>query len=402
LHEHNYFLKLSACIGYYINVDRTIKVKLNLSDSDVETLKETQRVASEVFNDHVAWAFENKTWSKNKAHKQLYRIERVKFPQLPSAMVQTIRDTALEAVKVVKFKFQPRKSVSSGIRYDKRLFRLRGQQLTLSSVKGRIKTLVSFPEWCKDVTESGTLRALQLTWNKSSKQFYANFVFRLEDRSLKMEGGIIGLDRGLINIVTTSEGMIYDARLVRKNQRKHLFLRRKLSTKCTRSAKRLLKKLSGKEKRFSREQNHVLSKKLAAASGVQTYVIEDLKGIRNKRRGKHLNKLLSSWSFFQLETFLTYKCAAQGISVVKVDARYTSQRCSCCGEIRKENRSGGKYSCSKCGFKCHADINAAINIRDRWVSQSSQRLNVEQGAVKHPNGDGTSQAPRFRPCAGTI
>lgn len=374
---------------------RTIKIKLkDLSEVDVQSLRETQKIVSVVFNDHVDWAYENKTWSKLKAHKDLYFTEREKFPQLPSAMLQSSRDTALESVKALKFKFRPKKSENSSIRYDKRLFSFRGQQLTLSSIHGRIKTIVQFPEWCQNIVKEGKIKGIQLCWDRKKKQFIANVVFDLIDNvKPKDDGTVIGLDRGLISLVTTSDGEIFGAKSVRKSQRKFLYLRKRLSSKGTRSAKRLLRKISGKEKRFSREVNHVITKKLSAQFSVKTYVIEDLKGIRNKKRGRKLNKLLSSWPFFQFESFLKYKCEAQGTSVVKVDARYTSQKCSCCGQIKKENRQGGRYFCNRCGFSGHADINAAINIRDKWVSKrsmvskSSQGLNSEQGTVNCPYGN---------------
>jgi len=370
-----------------INVNRTIKVKLQLSDADVLSLRETQKIVSSCFNDHVAWSFKKKSWSKLTAHKDLYFSQREKFPQLPSAMLQSTRDTALESVKALKFKFQPKKSENSGIRYDKRLFSLRGEQLTLSSINGRIKTIVQFPEWCKEVVKKGKVQGIQLCWDKKKKQFNASIVFSLFDIKPKSDGTVIGLDRGLINLVTSSEGEIFGGKSVRKNQRKFLYLRKKLSTKGTHSAKRLLRKISGKEQRFSREINHIIAKELSERSEVKTYVIEDLSGIRNKSRGRKMNKILSSWAFKQFESFLTYKCTAKGISVEKVDARYTSQRCSCCGTIRKENRLRGRYSCNRCSFTKHADINAAINIRDRWISKSSRSLNCEQDAVNHPHGN---------------
>ncbi len=368
-------------------MNRTIKIKLQLSESDVLSLRETQKIVAACFNDHIDWSFEKKSWSKLTAHKDLYFLQREKFPQLPSAMLQSTRDTALESVKALKFKFRPKKSENSGIRYDKRLFSLRGEQLTLSSINGRIKTIIQFPKWNKEIVEAGKIQGIQLCWDKKKKQFNVNIVFSLFDVKPKTGGTVIGLDRGLINLVTSSEGEIFGGKEVRKNQRKFLYLRKRLSAKGTRSAKQLLKKLSGKEQRFSREINHIIAKKLASRSEVKTYVIEDLSGIKNKSRGRKMNKLLSSWAFRQFESFLTYKCGAQGISVEKVDARYTSQKCSCCGQIRKENRLGGRYSCNRCGHKMHADINAACNIRDRWVSKSSHSLNCEQDAVNHPCGN---------------
>lgn len=368
-------------------MNRTIKVKLQLSEADVLSLRETQKIVSSCFNDHVAWSFEKKSWSKLTAHKDLYFAQREKFPQLPSAMLQSTRDTALESVKALKLKFQPKKSENSGIRYDKRLFSLRGEQLTLSSINGRIKTIIQFPEWCKEVVKEGKIQGVQLCWDKNKKQFAANFVFSLFDIKPKSDGTAIGLDRGLINLVTSSEGEIFGGKSVRKSQRKFLYLRKKLSTKGTHSAKRLLRKISGKEQRFSREINHIIAKKLASRSEVKTYVIEDLTAIRRQKRGKKMNKLLHSWAFKQFESFLAYKCEAAGISIEVVSAAYTSQMCSCCGNILRSNRQGGRYSCKKCGFTGHADINAACNIRDRWISKSSHGLNCEQDAVNHPYGN---------------
>jgi putative transposase len=378
----------------YISMHRTIKIKLQLSEADIQSLRETQKIVASCFNDHIAWSFEKKSTSKIVAHKDLYFAQRAKFPQLPSAMLQSTRDTALESVKALKFKFQPKKSENSGIRYDKRLFSLRGQQLTLSSINGRVKTIINFPEWCSKIVKEGKIKAVQLCWNKKQKQFAANIVFSLFDIRPKSDGTVIGLDRGLINLVTSSEGEIFGGTSVRQNQRKFLYLRKKLSAKGTHSAKRLLRKISGTEQRFSREVNHIIAKKLASRSEVKTYIIEDLTAIRRQKRGRKMNKLLHSWAFKQFESILTYKCEAAGISIEIVSAAYTSQMCSCCGNILRSNRQGGRYSCKKCGFTGHADINAACNIRDRWISRSaaallksSHSLNCEQDAVKHPYGN---------------
>ena len=385
-------------------MQRTVKIKLNLDDRQVDALRNTQRICAEIFNDHSTWSYDQKTWSKARAHVELYAAERSKHSLLPAAMVQTVRDQALEACKACKLKGEaPRKLVDSAIRYDQRLFTLRGEQLTLASTEGRLKTIIKLPVWCNFIVKAGKLKQVNLLWDRRQKRYNAALVYNLDEVAKRQEGSVIGLDRGLINIVTTSEGVIVSSKEVRKNQRKHLYLRKRLSAKGTRSAKRLMKKLSGKEKRFSREQNHLITKELASQLGVKTYVVEDLRGIRAKRRGKKLNKLMSSWSFAQLETLLRYKCEAAGIEVVQVSARFTSQRCSQCGLVCKDNRQGGRYVCSKCGMKMHADINAAINIRDRWILQSSQRLHVGQGDVNRPDGDGVEshQAPRLRPCAVT-
>ena len=368
---------------------RAVKIKLDrLSESELQSLRETQRIAANVYNDYVDYAFEHQKCSRFDLQKALYYIEREKFPEFPPPLVQSISSEVLGAVKAVKFRHRPRRYENGTLTYDTRMFTLRDDQLILRNVGKRFNTTIKFPEWCKDIVKEGKPKTVQLIWNRKNQRFDVQIVFKLPDVGKKSEGKVIGIDRGLINLVVTSEGEFFGAKKVRGNQRKFLFLRRKLSSKGTRSAKRLLKKLSGKEKRFNKDVNHCIAKKLASRSDVKTYVIEDLKGIRNQKRGKKLNKLLSSWTFCQFEFFLIYKCITNGITVQKVNPAYTSQTCSNCGRIHKKNRDRGRYTCDVCGLKIHADVNAALNIRDRWVSKSSRGLTHGQGAVDHPHGNG--------------
>ena len=103
-------------------------------------------------------------------------------------------------------------------------------------------------------------------------------------------------------------------------------------------------------------------------------LVEDLKGIRKqKSKGKVLNKWLSNWSFWQLEQLLGYKAEAVGKKIVKVDARYTSQKCSNCSQIEKKNRNGSHYTCDRCGYREHADVNAAKNIRNNLISAAEKK-----------------------------
>ena len=73
--------------------------------------------------------------------------------------------------------------------------------------------------------------------------------------------------------------------------------------------------------------------------------------------------ILSKWSYYELQNMIEYKAEREGISVKYVDPAYTSQTCSKCGYVDKENRtSQEKFKCIECGFELNADHNAAINI----------------------------------------
>lgn len=115
-----------------------------------------------------------------------------------------------------------------------------------------------------------------------------------------------------------------------------------------------------KEKNFARTYNHFLSKNIiefAKKYKCETINLEEL----NKKGFD--NNLLGKWGYYQLQSMIEYKAERVGIKVKYVDPAFTSQTCSKCGYVDKENRiAQDKFECQKCGFTLNADHNAAINI----------------------------------------
>ena len=75
---------------------------------------------------------------------------------------------------------------------------------------------------------------------------------------------------------------------------------------------------------------------------------------------------MSGWAFNQLRSFIEYKAALVGVSVVIVDPRNTSRTCNQCGHCDKANRKNqAEFECLKCGHAVNADLNASRNIRDK-------------------------------------
>lgn len=194
---------------------------------------------------------------------------------------------------------------------------------------------------------------------------------------------IVGIDRGLRFLATTYDEQghteFYSGADVIKKRDRFNAVRAQLQSKGTKSAKRVLKRLSGRENRWMTDVNHQLSKTLVEKYGADTlFVIEDLTGVSfsdnnlQNRTDKGRNSL-RSWAFYQLELFLTYKAAAAGSGVIKVPADYTSQRCPKCGRILKENRHHDihEYICDNCGYRSNDDRVGAMNIYElgmRYVS----------------------------------
>jgi len=74
------------------------------------------------------------------------------------------------------------------------------------------------------------------------------------------------------------------------------------------------------------------------------------------------------------------KTLESGKMVLFVNPKYTSQRCSRCGHVAKNNRNVAEFSCKQCGFSIHADLNAARNISERG-SAVFGRANVNRPNV---------------------
>ncbi len=125
--------------------------------------------------------------------------------------------------------------------------------------------------------------------------------------SPESNGDVLGIDLGLVNLATDSSGETFSGHLVEKTRKRHHALRGRLQKRGTKSAKRHLGKLSGKEARFRKNSNHVISKRIVqkAKSGGQAIAIEDLRHIRSRtertvkksQRSRH-----SSWAFAQLRS----------------------------------------------------------------------------------------------------
>jgi IS605 OrfB family transposase len=125
-----------------------------------------------------------------------------------------------------------------------------------------------------------------------------------------------------------------------------------------------MRRLKDREKNFVQTYNHKISREVinfALKHNAKYINIENLKNYKSDQF------ILRNWSYYQLQQDIIYKAEMHGIIVRKIDPKYTSQKCSCCGYIDKNNRpkeeKGQAYfKCLKCGKELNADYNAARNI----------------------------------------
>lgn len=179
----------------------------------------------------------------------------------------------------------------------------------------------------------------------------------------------IGVDRGIVNLATTSYAVNYQGRGLTRHRAWCARKRAELQKKRTRSATRRLARRTHKEQRHATHVNHKISKEIVSVAQRtgRGIAVEELDGIRERvRLRRNQRGTFSSWPFHQLGQHLAYKARQAGVAFLEVDAHHTSQRCPRCGHTEKANRpTRDDFSCRRCGLAGPSDVVAGVNVRDR-------------------------------------
>jgi putative transposase len=145
---------------------------------------------------------------------------------------------------------------------------------------------------------------------------------------------------------------------------------------------RAVRTSQGKEQRWMRDTNHKLSHQIvlhAKTQGVGTIRLEQLAGIRqrtartsrgaNRRKAakaakaRNNKRMMATWTFRQLATFIAYKAERAGIAVQWVDPAHTSQTCPAC--LHRNAADDHHSGCADCGWTGHRDAVGASNSSRR-------------------------------------
>jgi IS605 OrfB family transposase len=310
-------------------------------------------------------AFEQRTANVFELRRLCYAEVRERFG-LSSQMAQLAIKAARDAYCRDK-SIRPRFRKHAAIAYDQRTMSFKGiDRVSLLTLEGRVVVPFILGKYQADRM---TLKKGQsdLVLRKDGKWFLIVTV-DVPDGALVPATDFIGVDLGIANLVTDSDGGHHSGKPVETVRRKHNLQRKRLQRKGTKGAKKKLKRTAAKESRFRRHENHCIAKTIvqAAKRTGRGIALEDLTGIRERvtARGGDARNRLGGWGFAQLGGFIGYKAQAAGVPVVHVDPRYTSQTCAQCGHRERSNRkSQSEFRCQACGHEAHADVNAARNVR---------------------------------------
>ena len=333
----------------------TIKLKIPYKKELLETMKQYSQSAQYALD--IGW--DNGIYFKKEIHHLTYYPIRETLG-LPAQLVCSSRDKACESLKALrktKKPTKPRFKEFLTIRYDARSFTFKKNFVTLASVEGRAKINIEIPEYYKQYL-SWKPRSADLVFDRKKRLFLHITFFRDIDTPINSDG-FLGVDVGINHIAITNNRQFFSGNKIKSYRLKYKRLKAKLQAKGTQSAKRLLRKISGKERRFKAWVNHKISRQIVDNCKAGTIALEDIKGIRSNK-GRKFNFWLHGWSFYQLQNFIEYKAVRKGIRVIKVSPYNTSQTCSKCSSIG--SRSKGFFICSHCGYSLNADLNASYNL----------------------------------------
>lgn len=346
-------------------VKLTVQIQLKPTIEQAAALLVTLRRANTACTWISEQAWGGTTFRQFAIHKLCYHACRAEFPDLTSQVIVRCIAKVANAYKIdrkTSRTFRPLGSIS----YDARILSWLGETASIWTVAGRQRISFVCGERQRELLKFDRGET-DLVLRKG--KFYLFVSVDVPDTEERKVLGWLGVDVGVVNIATTSDGENFSGAHLNNLRRRAFRLRKKLQAKGTKSAKRLLKHRGRKERNFSAHINHEISKQIvvAAERTGRGIALEKLDGIRARiRASRQQRHVLHSWAFGDLQTKIAYKSKRAGVPICYVDPRNSSRECRVCGHIEKANRKTRDiFACLACGHTANADVNAARVISSR-------------------------------------
>ena len=364
---------------------QTIALKLHPSDEQRQQLLDTMTAFNAAVQLVADIAFAQHTANKITLHHLLYYRLREEF-HLSSQMAVRAIGKATESYKrdkSIHCTFDP----LGAMVYDERILNFRLTEVSILTLSGREMIPFRFGAY-----QAGRLDRIkgQADLIYRGGEFYLYVTVEMPEADPVETTGFLGVDLGIVEIATDSEGNSYSGEPVKTVRKRVKRQRALLQSAGTKSAKKHLQRIAKKQSRFVRNTNHCISKTIVqtACASAKAIVLENLEGIRERVSGygREMRWLMGNWAFDQLRQFITYKAAMAGLPVILIDPRNTSRECAACGYIDKANRkSQAHFCCLQCGHDDNADKNAAKVISARGALSAALLLQAPSGLATSPS-----------------
>jgi len=291
----------------------TASVKLTVTPQQSSALRKTLEKANEACNALSEWAWENQTFGQYAIHRERYAAIRAQSGLTAQVVVRCISKVA-DAYKLDKCTmrtFRPHGSIA----YDARILRwyLRESRVSVWTVEGRMN--IPFLAGDRQRQLLATQQGETDLAYRDGEWFLLTTCNVEELPPSDTSGGVLGVDLGIVQLATDSEGTQYTGEPVKSLRRHHRTYNRLLQQKAkkhhSKSAYRRLVRNRRKVSRFARWVNHHISKRLVetALTSRKALALEDLCGIRERDNGfgREMQWQLGNWAFDQLRQFIVYR-----------------------------------------------------------------------------------------------
>jgi putative transposase len=228
---------------------------------------------------------------------------------------------------------------------------------------------------------------------RKNDRWYACFECERAVRPLPATNEVVGVDRGVHVLAALSDGrLIANAAVGERRKAATTRLQRELEAVTVRdsagrvinrrehrrmNARERLARAREREANARRDYAHKVARRLVNGADVIALEKLSLRAMTRSARGNvecpghnvrakaGLNRRLLDSGFGLLRQMIVAKAEEAARTVVEVAARFSSQECSCCGHVASESRRRRRFCCVGCGYRNHADVNAALVIRGR-------------------------------------
>jgi len=275
---------------------QTLLAKLLPTAQQAQALSETMKAFNEACNSISETAFEQRTVNKIKLQKLIYREIRQKYGLSAQLTIRAISKVAEAYKRDINVK--PSFRNDGAIVYDQRILSWKGiDRVSILTMKGRELISVKF-----GVYQEEKLKRVRGQADLIVKDgvFYLGVVVDVPEPPVNDVKEWLGVDSGVIDIAVDGDGQVWSGNRLNGVRSRHAWFRAKLQSIGSKSAHRLLKKRSRREKSFAKDVNHCISKLLVAKAKdtCRGVALEDLKGIRSRITVKKAQRRTQqSWSF---------------------------------------------------------------------------------------------------------
>ena len=249
------------------------------------------------------------------------------------------------------------------------------------------KQYIKIPKSKKYIKLSEKLRfegkIMKATISKKCDKWFVSISVETNIEKLLLTDKEIGIDLGVKEIATCSNGLIFDnpewiKKIERKIKRKQRQIYKQKRGSNRRNKNKLrLQKLNYKLTNQRNDYLHKLTIYIIRTNDI--ICLEDL-NVRGMVKNHNLAKAISNVSLYELRRQFEYKAKLYGKEIKYVDKWFPSSKtCSKCGYIKKDLTLKDRiYKCPNCGLEIDRDFNASLNILRQAMSEVKHEENRKQ------------------------